>query len=75
MISLCSDGHETVAYEEDHCPVCHQRHLLQEIESEMSTLLALKAALEEQVNELKLVIEDLRNKIANLKGLNEDRLR
>jgi hypothetical protein len=70
MLSICSNNHEDVAYDEDYCSVCHEKYRVEEIESEMSALLAEKDALRDRILFLEgaiaghnMTVEDLNEKI------------
>jgi hypothetical protein len=71
MLSICSDNHDEVAYTEDFCPVCHEKHLLAESRAFLVAVKERILFLEGEVVGYKMTVADMNEKIEHLE--NEDR--
>ena len=59
-MELCSDGHETIAYNEYNCPMCELQGTIEEREYEIARLEAEINDRNDQITEMQTELEDLR---------------
>ena len=59
-MKLCSNGHETIAYNEYNCPICELLGTIEEREYEIAKLEADIDDRNDQIIEMQTELEDLR---------------